>query len=53
MMRIHRKWHRLTWIVLAPALVFGLVLSLRWRAAPPVQLPLGLLEPDAQSEPSP
>lgn len=53
MMRIHRTWHRYVWTVLAPLLAFGLVLSLRSRAAPLVQLPLGLDEPEAHAEARP
>lgn len=31
MKRAHRRWHRLAWLILAPAVAAVLLLSLGWR----------------------
>jgi hypothetical protein len=51
MKRAHRRWHRLIWLIAAPAIVAVLGVAVGERSAQPVgsALPAALL-PDAVSE---
>ncbi len=50
MKRAHRKWHRRTWLVLAPLLAVVIGLALVSRVAEPVnsELPAFLVAPAAK-----